>query len=248
VIGKCFKATELGLYSRAKTFPYFASVNLASIFQRALFPILCEVKHDQDRLVHIYREYLKLSIAIISPLVLGICALSKPLILSLLSDKWIDAVPVLHILCFSYLFSPIVMLNNNVYQVTGNTALFLKLEFIKKIIGVSFLVVSLPFGLYGVLIGSVLSALISLIYNMHFTSTMIPLTIRMQVYDILPIFILSAIMAVIVYVSILFIPIYWVQIIGGILVGGFSYSILLKLVIPCTFMNIKEIILKTIRK
>lgn len=72
VIGKFFKAIELGLYTKAKTFPYFASVEPANILRRAVFPLLCQVKEDNQRLVHIYNEYLRVSIAITTPLILGI--------------------------------------------------------------------------------------------------------------------------------------------------------------------------------
>lgn len=248
VIGKFFKAKELGLYSKAKTFPYFASVNLSSIFQRALFPILCDVKEDKHRIVKIYREYLKLSIAITSPLILGLCALAKPMIILLLSDKWIEAVPIMQLLCIFYLLSPIVMLNNNIYQVTGRTDIFLKLEIIKKVIGISILIISVNFGLYGVIFGSIVSSVLNLLINMFLSSKIVPLTIRMQLADIIPIFTISILMAVIVYISTTYVNSETIKIVIGIPIGLLSYAILIKLALPKTFENIKGIIINNFRK
>ncbi|MCM1140801.1 MAG: lipopolysaccharide biosynthesis protein [Muribaculum sp.] len=244
VIGKCFKATELGLYAKAKTFPYFVSVNLSGIFQRALFPILCNSKGYASQLVHTYREYLKLSLAITSPLILGLCALAKPFIILLLSEKWIDAVPVLQLLCIFYLFSPIVMINNNIYQVTGRTGLFLKLEIIKKVIGITILIFSIKFGLYGVIIGSIISSIITLMYNMYCTSKIIPLTIKMQLQDIIPILSISLLMALAIYYTVNLLVSDVSQIICGIFLGIVVYLCILKFLLPSIFANLVNIIKK----
>ncbi len=247
VIGKCFNATELGLYSKAKTFPYFASVEPANILRRAVFPLLCQVKDDTAKLINIYSEYLKISVAIITPLIMGLCALSKPVIVLLLSDKWLAAVPVVQLLCVSYALSPIIMLNNNIYQVTGRTDLFLKLEIIKKIIGVTTLCVSVNFGLYGVLLGSLMSTTISLFLNMKFASKIIPLTVKSQLSDIIPIFIISGFMACSVYfMTLIYMP-NILQIISGIIVGIFVYIILLKIFKKNIYDNVKPIISKILK-
>ena len=201
VIGKFFKAYELGLYTKAKTFPYFASVNLSSIFQRASFPVLCELKENNKQLVNAYRRYFKISISITTPIVLGFCALASPIVKILLGDNWVGCVPLMQILCFFYLLSPIVMLNNNIYQVKGETSTFLKLEIIKKLVGVSILIVSVPLGLYAVCVGSVISSLISLGFNMYFSSRIIPLTIKNQLIDTLSVFVLAFIASIPAFIS-----------------------------------------------
>lgn len=241
-IGKFFKAHELGLYTKAKTFPYFASVNLSSIFQRASFPILCELKENNTQLVDAYRRYFKVSISITTPIVIGTCALASPMIKILLGDNWIGCVPLMQILCFFYLLSPIVMLNNNIYQVKGETSTFLRLEIIKKVVGISILIVSIPFGLYAVCIGSIISSLISLGFNMYFSSKIIPLTIQNQLIDTLSIFIMVFMASIPVFISSFLITNPILAIAIGSASGIVIYIAVIKIFNPSLFIELKSVL------
>lgn len=226
IIGKFYNAADLGKYTKAKTFPYFISVNLSSILQRAIFPILCQYQEDNDRLILIYQKYLRTCITVTTPLILGLCALASPIINLLLSEKWMSIVPYLQILCFFYILSPITMLNNNIYQAKGATDVFLKLEIIKKVIGFTCLCVSIPFGLKAVCISSVIGNIISLTINMSMTFKIIPLKFMEQIKNIIPVFVIGSIMAIITYCVTLLFDSSIYQLIFGIVIGVIVYSTL----------------------
>lgn len=78
---------------------------------------------------------------------IGLAVAAKPLVSILLTDKWLPAVPLMQLLCFSYMLWPIHTINLQAINALGRSDIFLKLEVIKKIVGVTVLIISIPFGI-----------------------------------------------------------------------------------------------------
>ena len=195
VIGKKFSAATLGYYTRADQMGQLPSQNIAGILSRVTYPILSQLQDDTYRLRNVYTKYLQLSCFVIFPLMMGLAALAKPLIILLLGDKWVPSVILLQILCFGLMLDPICNINLNLLYVKGRSDLVLKLEIIKKTIAITILVVSLPFGLTGLCAGRALYGIIATLLNMTYTKRFIDLSILGQARLILPSLALSLIMA-----------------------------------------------------
>ena len=120
-------------------FSVFPSSNITGILQRVTYPVLCSIQNDIDRLRGVYRKFLKLSAYVVFPLMTGLAAVSFPFIRIVLGEKWIFCAVLLQIICFSMMWYPIHAINLNLLQVQGRSDLFLRLEIIKKAIGVSIL-------------------------------------------------------------------------------------------------------------
>ncbi len=235
VVGKVYSATYLGNYTRAKQFAAFPSANLTGILGRVTFPILSSIQDDDTRLEKVYRKYLRLMAFIVFPLMMGLAALSKPLILLLLTDKWAAAIPYLQIMCFAMMWYPVHAINLNLLEVKGRSDLFLRIEIIKKIIGVSVLFITIPMGIIYLIIGSVFSSLVSLVINTHYTSKLLKLGFWTQMRDLFPTLLLSLFMGVVVFCSsLLFQDMYLIQLLVGIIVGVFAYAL------PAYFLKMEE--------
>jgi teichuronic acid exporter len=102
-------------------------------------------------------------------------ALSEPLIKILLTDKWLPVVPLMQVLCISYMFHPIHKINLNLLMVKGRSDLFLRLDIIQKIMITIVLFVSASFGIFAICLGTLFVSIISLILNTHYTGKMIKL-------------------------------------------------------------------------
>lgn len=230
VIGKIFKASDLGYYTRAHQFSDFASSNITGIFQRVSFPVLCTIQDNDAKLAEIYRRILKTSAFIIFPLMTGLAALSKPIILGFLTEKWLFSTTLLVPLCFSGMWYPIHAINLNLLQVKGRSDLFLRLEIIKKIVGVIILCATIPFGLLAMCWGTVLNSLIALIINTFYTGKLINLGFFKQMADIFPTLVLSLIMAFVVYYSVYYLKINpFLQILVGLTIGVAFFSFVAKM-------------------
>lgn len=219
VIGKVFKAADLGYYTRASQFAQFPSSNFTGIIQRVTYPILCTLQDDTERLRDVYRRFLRLSGFVVFPLMVGLAAVAKPLILLLLKEQWAFSIILLQIICFSMMWYPIHAINLNLLQVMGRSDLFLKLEIIKKCIGVTILCVTIPFGLIAMCVGGIVSSVLSLVVNTHYTGKLIRVGFLLQIRDLLPTLLYSLSMGLIVFGLVYILTGLWLQLIGGVLIG-----------------------------
>lgn len=122
---------------------------------------MSSIQDDTDRLADVYRKYIRLASFIIFPLMMGLAALAKPVIVLLLTEKWVGAVVLLQILCFDWMFDHLSVINLNLLYVKGRSDLALRLEVVKKVIATVILFSSVPFGLVGMCWGRVLYSLIA---------------------------------------------------------------------------------------
>lgn len=201
VIGKRFSAAELGYYTRAEQFAILPSYNLSAIITRVTFPILSSIQDDNERLASTYRKYISLSSYLIFPLMVGLASLAAPLVDLFLTEKWNGTVILLQILCFDWMFDHLSGINLNLLYVKGRSDLALRLEIIKKIIAIIILFASIPLGIIGMCCGKVLYSLIAVYANTYYTKSLIGLSLKVQLKDIIPCLILALTMGGIVYTT-----------------------------------------------
>lgn len=243
VIGKVYRAADLGYYSRSSSFSNFASASLTGIIGRVSYPVLCSIQNDDQRLCEGYSKLMRVQSFIIFPLMIGMASVAKPMILTLLTEKWIYSAVLLVPICFAGMWYPVHALNLSVLKVKGRSDLFLKLEIIKKILGIAILVGTVPLGLYWMCWGSVLSSIICLLINTHYTKRLINLGFLQQIKDLLPTLSLSAVMGVIVWLSLKFLYVSpLVKLIIGILVGALIYITGAKLFRFPEFLEIRSLL------
>lgn len=223
IIGKFFSTSTLGNYSRARHWGSLGSSNLTKILQGVTFPVLAKIQDDDKRLANVYRRMIRTSCFIIFPIMIGMSAVAYPLTLVVIGEKWDFSAKLLQIICFSMMWYPVHALNLNLLQVKGRSDLFLKLEIIKKIIGVCIICISIPMGIIAMCYFKILSSMLALIINTYFTGKLINVGYLKQMRDIAPTLILSIVMwGTVLFTIHLFSSIY-IQLPIGILIGVTIY-------------------------
>ncbi|MBW9199913.1 lipopolysaccharide biosynthesis protein [Bacteroidales bacterium SW299] len=223
IIGKVFSSSALGLYSRASSLAQYPSSNITNVLQGVTFPVLSAIQNEPERLANAYKRFLRLAAFIVFPLMTGLAAVADPLIRIVLTDKWEGAIYLLQIVCFSMMWYPVHAINLNLLQVKGRSDFFLKLEIIKKIQGVIILCVTVPMGIVAMCYGSVVSSLISLIYNAYYTQKLIGYGYIAQMKDLLHILVHALIMSIGVWCIVQLFDSLWLQLVIGILAGMIYY-------------------------
>lgn len=170
VIGKVFDSKSLGLYNRANTWAAYPSSTLTTILGKALFPLLCQVQNDNKELGERFYLYIKSVAMLIFPIMLGMVAVADQLIEIVLTDKWIEVVPYFRILCVGLMFEPLQHVIWMMLNVKHRTDLSLKSEIVKKIIGIAFLICSIPFGLYFICISMIVYAIVDMIIVSYYAN------------------------------------------------------------------------------
>ena len=86
-----------------------------------------------------------------------------------------------------------------ILQVKGRSDLFLRLEIIKKLIMVVIIFISIFYGFTALLVGNVVGSIIALFINTYYAGAMINYKMKQQLLDILPVFVISICMGIIVF-------------------------------------------------
>jgi O-antigen/teichoic acid export membrane protein len=199
VIGKFYSPALLGYYTRAQQFSMLCSYNMTQVVQRVSFPVLSSIQDDRCRLRDAYRRIIRMTTFLTFLLMLGMAAVSKSMILSLIGEKWIECVPMLQILCFNMMLYPLHAINLNMLQVQGRSDLFLKLEIIKKTVSVIPIFLGIFVDIYIMLWGSVVVGLISYYLNAYYSGPFLNYSIKEQIKDIMPSLFFAASIALPVY-------------------------------------------------
>ena len=232
IIGRFFSAASLGLFSRAQGFATLPSSNLSGIFNSVSFPLLSKINDDFTRLSDIYRRLVKMSAFVVFPLMIGLAAVSDPLVKFLLPERWYDCIPMLQILCFSLMWQPISAVNLNLLNAAKRPNVVLKLEFIKKTLGLALLFASIPYGIIVMCYANLISCVFAVIVNTVMTSKTLGVPFWNQVKDVAPVFLHSIIMGGLVYGATFLISNNIACLVVGTVVGTSYYFLVAKF-----FMN-----------
>lgn len=227
IIGKVFAAATLGNFSRANHFANFPSSNITGIFQRVTFPVLSKIQDDHEKLRTGYLKFLNIATLVIFPLMIGLAALAKPFILLVLTEKWVEVILILQILCIAQMWHPVHAINLNILQVLGRSDLFLKLEIIKKIAGITILCITLPHGIIAMCLGQWVSTSFGLVVNTYYSGKLLNAGLFTQLKMYIPTLLNSLIMGAISLGVTKALPEknYLLQLILGITAGAAYYAV-----------------------
>ena len=185
VIGKAYSVSTLGFYTRAEQFNDIGSRNITNIVQRVSFPFLSRLQENKQQLSECFTKILKNTAFVSIPIILGISALSEPIIILLLGEKWRGAVWMLQLLCFSGMFHPLINLNLNIFKVVANTKLFMHLEVFRNVVlNILNILISFHLGVKSLLIGHIIVSIIAYIINCFYSSIYTNYTLYHQLRDI----------------------------------------------------------------
>lgn len=223
IIGKAYTAKDLGFYTRGQSLASFPSTNISGILQSVTYPVLSKIQDDDKHLIESYRKLISMSSMVIFFGMFLLAALAKPLILALLTDKWLNAVIYLQIFCFGYMFDHINSMNLNILYVKGYSNLVLKLEIIKKTISISMILAAIPLGPLAICIAGTLYTQIAVVVNTYYTGKLFGMGYIKQMKDFIKYFIASCVSVfpafIMTYMSISYI----LQLIIGGLFSCFIY-------------------------
>lgn len=139
VIGKAFSASALGYFSQGRKYPNALEAMFDEAIQAVMLPTLSRKQDDRTALKETLRKSLSVELCVIAPLMTLVALLAEPIVLLVLTDKWLPSVPYLQIFCISYIFAPLSSNNLQALYAIGRSDIVLKLEFLKKGIGISIL-------------------------------------------------------------------------------------------------------------
>lgn len=185
LIGKFYSTSQLGYYRRAKSLQEMPTTLIAKI-QKVIFPSLSNFQDDNEKLKSIFRESVRLTAFITAPLMALLAIIAEPLVLFLLTAKWLPSVSFIQVFCIAGLAFTLSSLVLNLLFIKGNSGLYLKTEFIKKAIMLGILIPSLYWGIMGIVAGYAIASLICHLINVYYAGKTVGYTLAEHMKDIFP--------------------------------------------------------------
>ena len=184
VIGKVYSPKDLGFFARAEQLQQLPVINLADSVSRVTYPIFCSVQTDKPRLKRQARRAIMFLAFVNFPLMIFLATMAKPLVLILLTDRWLPSVPYLQLLCIAGLTYPLDTVNLNVLKAQGFSSLFLRLEIIKKILFAGSVGITYRWGITAMIIGGILVSICGYFINAFYTGKYLSYPASEQMRDV----------------------------------------------------------------
>lgn len=240
IIGKLFPLNILGFYSRGQQFSILSANIINDTFSRVAFPNMSEYQDDAKKLKECFIMYLKYSSYVIFPIMFLLIVIAKPLITILLTNKWVEAVPFMQILCLGYMFNCVCSINLNLLYAKGRSDLALKMEVIKKATALTILFISAFLGIWGICIGQALYGFVATVLNTIYAKRYIGLTYYDEFKIFGKIWIVSLISTFIPYILTLVLQNDFIRILIPAILYAIIYIIIVKYTCNADYNEVKQ--------
>lgn len=210
IIGKAYTSADLAYYNKGNTYPKLVMGNLNTAIQHVLFPAMASHQEDVGKVKSMTRRALKTSSYLVFPAMMGFAAVSEAFLFILLGEKWMPAVPFMWIACFNFAMWPIHTTNLQAIQAMGKSGSFLVAEIVKKVSNLIFLAAGIIIAwqlafenttdsVIVIALSSILAEIVCVFVNAWPNRKIIGYSLKEQLCDLLPAFLLSILMGTCVF-------------------------------------------------
>lgn len=199
VIGKMYTTRDLGYYNRADQFNIIFSNNFGQIVKRVSLSSMSQVQHEEDRFQHSYRKMTRYIGLLNFAAVFGLAAIAKPLIVTLIGEKWLPVVYLLQIMSLYAALYPLHQLNLNILSVRKRSDLLLKLEIVKKFLFIPVIAVGFFFELQFMIWAAVVYYYVEFFINNWYNESLVGYGSWKQIKDLFPIYLISFVVSACVW-------------------------------------------------
>ena len=198
IIGRYYTTEDLAYYNRGKNFPDLIINNVVSTITSVLFPAMSNAG-GKDEIRRMTQKSIRMTSYIVFPMMAGMALVAKPFVLVLLTEKWSEAIVYLQLVCLYSACHTVTQTNLQAISALGRSDVVLKLEFIKKPVGLIMLLAAIPYGVLAVAITLPLSSIFTMLVNMQPNKKLLSYGFGAQAKDLLPSLLLTAGMSAVVY-------------------------------------------------
>ena len=223
-IGRFYKSNQLGFYTRASQFSEIISSTMFDVLGNVTFPVLSHLQDDREKLVLVYRKSLFITAMLIFPMMILCALLSRPMVIILLTEKWLPCVVLMQWLFLARMFTPLSAINMNILNAVGRSDLFMKLDFSKAPLVLIVLAITIPISVEAITIGSFCTSFICFFINAYLPGRLFGYGAIKMIRDWRYIFLSLGAMVLAVLTYLHFVTDIWLQLFGGGIIGVVVYG------------------------
>lgn len=187
LIGKFYTKADLAYVNKGQSLPQLAMNEVDGTLGRVSFPALVQLQDDKIKLRDAMRRMMTCSTFLVFPLMVGVAACAKSELLLLYGEQWVPATPYMMLACFTFALWPFHTINLKGIMALGRSDVFLKLEIIKKVLKIVFILAFFRFGVLPFMCACAFAlGPLSVIVNAWPNRKLLDYPIRLQVMDVVP--------------------------------------------------------------
>ena len=248
IIGKLYQPASLAFFDRGKSLPSLLMTNVTNSIDTVLLPALSHEQDNKERVKMMMRRAVQVSYLFVAPLLVGFFFIAKELVLVLLTEKWLPAVPFIQIFCIAFFLMPIQNINTTGIKSLGYSNITLKLEIVKKMLEAAILVVSFMINVYAVAWGIVIYNALCIVINLYPCKKLVGYGMPEQFRDVMPTLLTALLMGVAIFAC-EFLPLAGFLLLSlQIAVGVVVYCVLCQLLRLESFEYIKNYLTEVIKR
>lgn len=153
VIGKTYKTTALGNYSRGQKFYDLFIVETGLAINQVLYPTMVKKTEEQDKHRKAYATTYNILFFMAAPLSVFLFLLAEPIAVVLLTDKWIGAVPFMKLYFIAGFIYMLVYFNSITVLSANKAGLYLRMDIIRNILMTIALMLTFKYSIEAIIIG-----------------------------------------------------------------------------------------------
>lgn len=199
IIGYRFSPADLSFYNEGLLFPNLIVDNVNSSIDSVLLPALSQQQDSAHQVKTMTRRAIQISSYIMWPLMIGLFVCAEPLVSLLLGQDWLPCVPFVRIFSLYYALFPIHTANLNAIKAMGRSDIFLRLEIVKRVLDLVFVVSTVFIGVQAMAYGLLIQGVLCLFINSYPNRKLCGYAFSQQLRDIIPAFLLAAAMGLLVW-------------------------------------------------
>lgn len=198
-IGKLYSSKDLGFFTKGVDFANTMSNTIISVIFAVLFPSFSKIKNDKEKTLTIFKTSLRYVSLFVFPFFMLFSILAQPLILALLTEKWLITAIVFQYLVLARMINMVALINQQVLHGLGFSYITLKQEILKSIVRFVFILISINFGIVWIAIGELIATAFNFFVNAYPLEKILKFGFIHQLKEIKIIFISSLIATLICY-------------------------------------------------
>jgi O-antigen/teichoic acid export membrane protein len=247
IIGRFYPLKQAGYFAQANKYSETVNAATQNILNYTAFPIFSTIQHDKERSLRIYRK-LTGSVAMITfPLVVFLIIAAEPVIITLISEKWLESVLLFQLLLAANFFTPMFTINVSILNAGGESTNTFKLEFIKKVLIVISILGAFSFGISIMLTGFILANFISFLISMFYIKKSLKHYYFHQIKDIFKLMLIVVIIGTLCYFFNFMKSGHLVKLALSATTFGLMYLIAIRIFFHERFFEVKNIIFKKLK-
>lgn len=198
VISAQYSPVDLAMYENGRKYPNLIANNVNASIGAVMFPAMSNQQDNRENIYSLMKRSINVSMFFMVPILLGFMAVAERFVTVVLTEKWEECIPYIHITCVMCLFYPIHTVNIQALNSIGQSGKTLFLEVIKKIGSIVILIVTMSKGVIWIAMGAMILSLLTTFINGVYSKKYFDYTVLAQLKDSLRTIIAGVIMFFIV--------------------------------------------------